>query len=120
MKRILSLSLALALVLTLAGCGGEPVHTTTPTESVVTQPPHVHEYQISDTVGAGCVQGGYTVYVCDCTDSYHGDETEALGHSFGPWSTVKEPTETEEGEANRTCSVCGDIDLDSMHFAYSD
>lgn len=36
------------------------------------------------------------------------DETEEivtsrLGHSWGPWETVKEPTETEEGLAKRVC-----------------
>ncbi|MBQ7874036.1 MAG: Ig-like domain-containing protein [Oscillospiraceae bacterium] len=34
-------------------------------------------------------------------------EGEALGHKFGSWVTVEEPTETEGGRAVKTCSVCG-------------
>lgn len=28
-------------------------------------------------------------------------------HTYGEWVTTKEPTQTEDGEAKRTCSVCG-------------
>ncbi len=42
----------------------------------------------------GC---GYTTYKA----------IPALGHSFGEWVTVKEPTATEKGLAKRTCSACG-------------
>lgn len=29
------------------------------------------------------------------------------GHSYGDWTTGKEPNYTEDGEKHHTCSVCG-------------
>ena len=34
-------------------------------------------------------------------------EGEALGHDYGPWITVEEPTKTEGGRKVRTCKTCG-------------
>lgn len=123
MKKILSCLLALALILAMCACnsqnanpdkGTDPnsLHGTENT-SAATEPnntEHIHQHQSSDTVGANCTEGGYTVYVCACGDSYHADETEALGHNYGEWITIKEPTEAEEGEAKRTCSVCNEAE----------
>ena len=36
---------------------------------------------------------------------------DAHEHNFSNWSTIKEPTETEEGEKHRTCLVCGETDV---------
>ncbi len=33
-------------------------------------------------------------------------KSQRKGHTFGEWVTVKEPTTTEEGSKERTCSVC--------------
>lgn len=32
---------------------------------------------------------------------------KATGHLFGEWNTVKKPTLTEDGKAERVCSACG-------------
>lgn len=37
-------------------------------------------------------------------------EGEPLGHSWGAWRTTKEPTTTEDGVKERTCSRCGDVE----------
>lgn len=43
----------------------------------------------------------------DCgTVVQEAQEIAAKGHTFGEWVTVKEPTTTEEGSKERTCSVC--------------
>ena len=34
----------------------------------------------------------------------------ALGHSFGEWVVVREATDSEDGEEQRTCSVCGKVE----------
>lgn len=34
----------------------------------------------------------------------------AHGHKFGDWEVTKEPTHTEEGKAERTCSVCSTVE----------
>ncbi|MBO5714904.1 MAG: hypothetical protein J6S23_00735 [Clostridia bacterium] len=77
-----------------------------------------------------CTAEGYTTHTCSvCGDSYVDTKVVALGHKydnacdadcnvcgekrtpadhvFGDWVTIKEPTETEKGEEERKCSVCG-------------
>ena len=67
-----------------------------------------HDYKTVVTPPT-CTTKGYTTYTCSkCGDSYVGDETAALGHSFGQWSTTKAATCTAEGEQTRTCSRCGE------------
>lgn len=39
---------------------------------------------------------------CTC-----GDKTDAANHTYGDWTVTKAVTETEKGEKQRTCSVCG-------------
>ncbi|MBQ7800862.1 MAG: hypothetical protein IJ375_00895 [Oscillospiraceae bacterium] len=51
---------------------------------------HEHVYE-SVVTAPTCTEGGYTTYTCACGDSYTGDETEALGHTF----------------VDGTCTVCG-------------
>ncbi len=61
---------------------------------------------------ATCTEKGSYDLVVRCTrcneiiSSEH-HETEALGHSFGEWVVTTEPTCTEAGEKERTCTVCG-------------
>ena len=65
-----------------------------------------HEYDkvVTDPT---CTEKGYTTYTCKkCGDSYVGNYTDALGHEFGEWETVKEATETETGLAKRSCKRC--------------
>ena len=52
---------------------------------------HTHK---SETVAPTCTEQGYTVYTCDCGDSYTDDYTAALGHSY----------------TGRQCNTCGYID----------
>ena len=35
-----------------------------------------------------------------------GEKTEVGNHTFGDWTITKEPTTTETGSRERTCSVC--------------
>lgn len=37
-------------------------------------------------------------------------EDDPLGHDWGPWTVVKEATETEEGEETRTCARCDETE----------
>ena len=54
---------------------------------------HEHIYEAVVTAPS-CTAGGYTTYTCSCGDSYVGDETEALGHSY----------------ENGACTVCGEAE----------
>ena len=48
-----------------------------------------------------------TCKVCNAT------EGEALGHNFGEWVVVKEPTSAEEGLAERVCA-CGEKETKTL------
>lgn len=69
------------------------------------EPEHVHEYT-AETIQPTCEERGYTRYTCACGDSYVDKYTDALGHKWGDWKTVTEPTQLASGKAQRVCSRC--------------
>ena len=87
----------------------EPETTVPETTVPPTEPPHVHEYKSTNTV-ATCINGGYTEYLCECGDTYTGDETEALGHDWGKWETSVKATWFESGKEARSCTRCGEAE----------
>ena len=101
--------------------GTEPTQaeTTKPTEppqpptTKPTQPSHTHSYT-STKVAATCTKGGYTLHKCSCGKSYTDSETAALGHSWGDWTVVTQPTTQQEGKQTRTCSRCGATESQSI------
>ena len=78
-----------------------------------TQPSHTHSYT-STKVAATCTNKGYTLHKCSCGHSYTTDETAALGHSWGDWTVVTQPTTQQEGKQTRTCSRCGATESQSI------
>ena len=63
-------------------------------------------YQSTGTE-ATCLEVGREEYTCSvCHNVVTGTETAALGHDFGEWIVVTEPTETTDGEEVRTCNRC--------------
>ncbi len=66
---------------------------------------HTHEYGFR-TYPPTCHEDGYTVYTCDCGDSYVGNIVPSLGHSYA--MERKEPTCEEDGYVRRFCNRCGD------------
>lgn len=70
------------------------------------KPSHSHSYS-SKTVKAACTSGGYTVHTCSCGASYTDSYTDATGHRWSDWKTVKKATTSSEGRKQRTCSSCG-------------
>lgn len=81
----------------------DPTDPTAPTPPTV--PGHTHDHAVTQTVEPNCTSGGYSVYVCDCGDSYFGDKTEPLGHSFE--TEVVEATHVAGGYTRHTCTRCG-------------
>ena len=86
---------------------------TQPPATKLTEPPHTHSYT-SNKVVATCTSKGYTLHKCSCGSSYTSDETAALGHSWGNWTVVTQPTTQQEGKQTRTCSRCGATDSQSI------
>lgn len=70
------------------------------------KPSHSHSYS-SKTIKATCTSGGYTVHTCSCGASYTDSYTDAKGHRWSDWKTVKKATTSSEGRKQRTCSSCG-------------
>ena len=89
----------------------KPTDPTQPTKP--TQPSHTHSYT-STKVAATCTNKGYTLHKCSCGSSYTSDETAALGHSWGNWTVVTQPTTQKEGKQTRTCSRCGATESQSI------
>lgn len=117
-------ALALVLAMLLTGCAtntpsGEsttPSTTSTPettntTESgSTTNTDHAHKHTATEVVAATCTAEGYTVYVCDCGDTYNDDFTEKAEHTYE--ETVIPPTAESEGYTLYMCTVC--------NYAYKD
>lgn len=60
------------------------------------------------TVPASCFTDGERTYTCQKCGVTRTEIIPAKGaHTWGEWSTVKEPTTTETGLRQRVCSVCG-------------
>ena len=73
--------------------------------------PLFHEHSYSKKVVAPtCTAKGYTLYKCECGDSYTGNETAKKAHSYN--STVTKPTCTTGGYTTYKCS-CGSSYVDN-------
>ena len=80
-----------------------------PENTVVTEPGHVHEYELTETVEASCENYGYSIYTCSgCgkQDIPFEEQVEPYGHNFGAGQVIA-ATCTENGCTRYTCSRCG-------------
>lgn len=66
---------------------------------------HTHVYDVAVVIPT-CTVDGYTKYTCICGDTYTDKKTNAPGHSWGDWITVKQPTSAAEGMQKHTCIRC--------------
>ena len=83
-----------------------------------------HTEVIDEAVHVTCVQNGLTEgsHCSVCGETLVKQEViEAIGHEFGEWDTVVEPTEDTEGKAVRQCPLCNETEekvlpkLDHVH-----
>ena len=79
--------------------------TTVPPTTVPPTTVHVHDYAQTVTEPS-CLEGGCTVFRCDCGEEYTGEETEALGHDIQ--EEILEATAEAPGYTLHTCSRCGE------------
>lgn len=78
-----------------------------------TEEPTTHVYDNIEEIPADCLNSGWTIYSCECGDSYM-EEIPALGHAFGEWQAVTAPTCTSEGMEKRFCQRCGEEEVRSI------
>lgn len=71
--------------------------------------PHTHSYSATVTKAATCTESGTKTLRCSCGHSYT-ESIAAKGHSWGEWSTTKQPTTSAEGNSQRKCSVCAAVE----------
>ena len=105
MKRLLSILLvvfALTLVATLASCN-ITVDTTTTNQN--NAPEHIHSF-LEKEVLPSCTERGYTMYTCECGNSYNDNYIDATGHDIVTHD-YKASTCIEKGwEEYESCSKC--------------
>ncbi len=111
--------LALMFVVLLTGCAANtpsaestPPSATSASETTeatengnTTTTDHEHKYVESEVIAATCSAEGYTVYVCDCGDTYNGNYTEKAEHTYE--ETVIASTTETEGYTLYMCTACG-------------
>lgn len=84
---------------------------------------HTHELTLVPAEKESCVKDGRKEhYICAGCGKLFADPNgenevteedlviKAAGHSFGEWTTVKAPTETGTGTAERICTECGEVE----------
>lgn len=68
---------------------------------------HEHRYSVLYTARPTCTEKGYTVFSCDCGETYEGEFVNALGHKFSTEVIYyKRATCLVKGEAGRYCQRC--------------
>lgn len=67
---------------------------------------HTHVYNPT-VVDPTCTSVGYTVYTCDCGDSYRADYVDQLGHHWDEGVVTQEKTCDTDGQKTYTCVDCG-------------
>ncbi len=67
---------------------------------------HTHAWR-NKVVAPTCTFKGYTLSTCSCGTTEKGSWADALGHSWGEWTTVKTATQSTAGLERRTCKRCG-------------
>ncbi len=67
---------------------------------------HTHNYD-TEVILPTCTKQGYTVYACDCGNSYNADYTSALGHSFVNYISNNDATYDADGTKTATCERTG-------------
>ena len=88
-------------------------HTPDSAEATETEPVKcsVCGYVITPALGHTTHTPNGEGWLTDSTKHYHvcscGTEIDAAPHAYGDWTITKQPTATESGEKERTCSVCG-------------
>lgn len=77
-----------------------------PVESIPVESsaPHVHNFEVKESVEPNCFRNGHTLSECECGESNY-TETPALGHKYS--AKTIEPDCVNQGCTRYTCDICG-------------
>ena len=84
-----------------------------PSSSSQSNEPHLHAYKIT-RIAPTCTSEGYTLYQCSCGAEKREDFLPAKGHTWSEWKIISEPTFTELGKKERSCTVCGQSETEDI------
>ena len=84
-----------------------------PSSSSQSNEPHLHAYKIT-RIAPTYTSEGYTLYQCSCGAEKREDFLPAKGHTWGEWKVLEEPTFTELGKKERSCTVCGQTETEDI------
>ncbi len=91
-------------------------------------PEHVHSLEAVERVGPTCTATGTEAYwkCAECEKLFSDKdgsneisepvEIPAM-HSWGEWQLIKKATSTSEGEKTRTCTICGETEIEIIPVA---
>ena len=69
-----------------------------------------HEFVTHDKKDPTCLEHGWDEYItCNRCDYSTYKELSPLGHEYGSWTIVKDPTEEEDGLKQKVCIRCNDV-----------
>ena len=81
---------------------------------------HIHNY-IEEVINPNCIASGYTIYTCDCGETYTDKYVDALGHDYQVKETIN-ATYEEYGKIIYECTRCHDSyfeEIDKLEHHYS-
>lgn len=74
-----------------------------------------HSHSFKQSGKATCKNGGTYTYTCECGDSYkHSVSKDQVKHKYSAWKTTKKASYTATGTKQRTCSVCGKTEKQTL------
>lgn len=79
---------------------------------------HICEYQ-AEVINATCTEDGYTVYTCDCGETYTDDVVLALGHSFTTYQSNNNATPYKNATETAICDRADCLEVDTREIPNS-
>lgn len=74
---------------------------------------HEHYYE-KQYIDPTCTESGTIVYTCECGDSYTETVSEPLGHEYGDWEVIQNPTMYSEGTKEQKCIRCNNTNTEQI------
>lgn len=95
-----------------------PATTSQPSGTTQTTAPNeTHEHTYAETVvEPTCTEQGYSIFTCQCGESYQGEFVAAWGHQWydAEGMVTEEPTENTPGQRLYSCAICNYVYVEEI------